>query len=124
MTITYCVHELTKLLLNYVGREHIQEILLVRNSKRIRVHVRTLEMSESDDASDVDFMESKRSVLIYTNFRTLINIYCILHSDSSPTQQFKPMDITFMNKRLKMKFYVKDKKGMSIFLGRLYHMGV
>ena len=37
MTITYSVHELTKLLLNYVGREHVQKILLVRNSKRIRV---------------------------------------------------------------------------------------
>ena len=37
MTIT-SVHELiTKLLLNYVGREHVQKILLVRNSKRIRV---------------------------------------------------------------------------------------
>ena len=87
--------------------------------------VRTLEMSESVDASDDDFMESKRSVLIYTNFRTLINIYCILHSDSSPTQQFKPMDITFMNKRLKMKFYVKDKRRHEYFSGKIvsYMMG-
>ena len=76
-------------------------------------------MSESDDASDDDFMESKRSVLIYTNFRTLINIYCILHSDSSPTQQFKPMDITFMNKRLKMKFCVKDKRRHEYFSGKI-----
>ena len=34
-------------------------------------------------------------------------------------RNFKPMDLTFMNKKLEMKFYVKEKKRHEYFSGQI-----
>ena len=43
----------------------------------------------------------------------------ILCSAGCPNQQIKPMDITFMNRKLKIKFYIKDKKRHEYFSGKI-----
>jgi hypothetical protein len=39
--------------------------------------------------------------------------------NSAKCPNLKPMDITFMNRKLKMKFYVKEKKKHEYFSGQI-----
>ena len=57
----------------------------------------------------------------FTNFMSSCNV--LFFNNRSPNQRIKPMDITLMNRKLKMKnFMLKIRKGMSILLGKLFHM--
>ena len=64
---------------------------------------RAVTLSESDSDDDFQTMEN-----FFSNFMSSYNV--LFFNNRSPNQQIKPMDITLMNRKLKMKFYVKDKK--------------
>ena len=57
--------------------------------------------------------------IFFTNFMSSYNVLFFNNCYRSPNQQIKPMDITLMNRKLKMKFYVKDKKRHEYFAGQI-----